>query len=195
MNRYRADGIVNSQIFQQVDSEDHNHSRDAAEQDRAGWADPVAGASDGHEPGEEAVGGVARIPLFGHEVAVNDGGESGRASGEGGVGGDAADADKVHGRKRAAWVEAVPAEPQDQSAGDGNGEVVRQHGSAAVALELAAQPRAQNDRAGQSDESADGVNNRGSGEIVEAAFPATETRCRRCPCWPASRPDPMPSVR
>ena len=93
--------------------------------------------------------------------------ESGRARGEGGVGGDAADADKVHRRKRAAGIESVPAEPENQSAADGDGQIMRQHGSAAIALEFAAEPRAQNDRAGQRDESADGVHDRGAGEIME----------------------------
>ena len=55
-----------------------------------------------------------------------------------------------------------------QSAADGDRQIVRQHRSAAVALEFAAEARPKNDRAGQGDESADGVYDRGTGEIMEA---------------------------
>ncbi len=131
-------------------------------------ADPVAGAGDGDESGEESVRRVTGVPLLGHEVAVKDGGKARRAGGEGGVGGDAADADEVHGRECAAGIEAVPAEPEDQSAADGDGEIVRQHGSAAIALECAAEPWTENDGAGQGNESADGMYDSGTGEIMEA---------------------------
>ena len=47
-------------------------------------------------------------------------------------------------------------------------QIVRQHRSAAVALEPAAQPRPEDDRARQRDEAADGVNHGGTGEIMEA---------------------------
>src|SRR5450432_1670685 len=45
---------------------------------------------------------------------------------------------------------------------------MRQHRSPTVAFESAAQARTQDDRSGQCDESANGVDNRRSGKVVEA---------------------------
>src|SRR4029077_2275311 len=42
------------------------------------------------------------------------------------------------------------------------------HGSAAITLECSAEPRSENDGASQGDKSADGVDDRGAREIVEA---------------------------
>ena len=69
----------------------------------------------------------------------------------------------------------------NRAAASRDGEIVRHHGSAAVALELAAQARSKNDGAGQSDEAADGVDHGGSGEIVEAG---AECRARKLPALP-----------
>jgi hypothetical protein len=71
------------------------------------------------------------------------------AGGEGGIAGDAADAAEVHRRQRGTGVEAVPAEPEEESADDADDQIVRQHGAAAVALELATQPGPKHDAAGQ----------------------------------------------
>ena len=118
-----------------------------------------------------------------------------RAGGQGGVCGNAADADEVHGRKRAAGIEPVPAEPEDQSAADGDGQVVRQHGSAAIALECAAEARPENDGAGDGNEAADGMYDRGTGEIMKADSERWEKVPGSCPCSQASRRGPRPSVR
>ena len=69
--------------------------------------------------------------------------------------------------ERRAGVEAVPAEPQDQTADDGDREIVRQHRAAAVALELATQPRPKQMRAGDGDPAADRVHDGRAGEVVE----------------------------
>ena len=55
-----------------------------------------------------------------------------------------------------------------QTAADGDGQIMRQHGSAAIALELASQARSENDGASQGDEPADGMHHRRTGEVVEA---------------------------
>src|SRR5216117_2733702 len=65
-------------------------------------------------------------------------------------------------------IESIPAEPQQQATRGGDSQIVRQHRAAAVALELAAEARAENDGARQGNEAADGVYYRGTGEIVEA---------------------------
>ena len=76
-----SDGIINPQIFQQVDSQNDQYTGDAAKQDCARRSDPIAGASNCDEPGKESVCGVARVPLFCHHVAVKDGAEPGCACG------------------------------------------------------------------------------------------------------------------
>ena len=101
-------------------------------------------------------------------VGREHGGQTGGAGRQSGVGGDAADAFEIHRGKRAARIESVPAEPQQQTAGGGDRQIVRQHRSAAVALEFASEPRSQNNGAGQGDESADGVHDRRAGEVMEA---------------------------
>ena len=154
--------------FQDVHRHDDDHAGDASEHDRAGRRHPVAGAGDRHEPGEEAVHREAHVPGLRLRKGVEHRGEPGGAGRERRVGGDAADALEVHRRQRAARVEPVPAEPQDEAADGRDRQVVRHHGAAAVALELPAEARAEHDRAGQRDESADAVHHRGTGEIVEA---------------------------
>src|SRR5690348_13291979 len=49
---------------------------------------------------------------------------------------------------------------------------MREHGSTAIALELASQPGTKNNRASQGDESSNGVNNRGTGEVMETCAQA-----------------------
>ena len=91
-------------------------------------------------------------------------------------------------------LKSVPAEPQEQSAGCGDRQIVRQHRAAAVALELAAESRTENDRAGQRDEAADGVHDGRSGEVVEA-HPSEARKLPSLPMWPGIHPVPRPSGR
>src|SRR5581483_10145080 len=69
---------------------------------------------------------------------------------------------------RAAGVEAVPAEPEEEPADRRDGQIVRQHGAAAVALEPPAEARAERDRAREGDEAADRVHDGRAREVVEA---------------------------
>ena len=170
-----ADGIINAQPLQKLDSEDDQHARDPAEEDRTRRADPVAWARDGDESGEEAVDGEAHVPLLALDVGVGHRGQARRARGERRVGGDATDALEVHRRERAAGIEAVPAEPEDQATYRGDHQIVRQHRGAAIALEPAAEARAQRDGSGESDEAADGMDDRRSGKVMKAgAHPRQE---------------------
>src|ERR1700730_15473281 len=166
--RNRAEGIINSHPFQQFNSQDDQYSRDASKQHCAGRTDPVAGAGNCNQPGQKTVCGKAGIPLLGHQVAVDDRSETGSASSESCIGGDSADAYKIHGRERAPGIEPVPAKPKNEAATDGDSQIMRQHGPTPVALECAAQPWAENDRARQSDESANGMDHSRSSEIMEA---------------------------
>ena len=113
MDRNSANGIIDAQPLQQLHSEHHNHAGDASEENRAGRGDPVTGTSDGDQSGQESVGGKPGIPFLARHVSPEHGRQSCRASGQGGVGSNPADALKVHCRKSAAGVEAVPAKPQD----------------------------------------------------------------------------------
>ena len=159
------------------------------------WANPVAGASDRHQPGQKPVDREADVPFLAQQIRCKHRGKAGGAGCQSGIGRDPADAVEVHRGKRAAGVEAIPSEPQEQTARCGDRQIVRQHGSAAVTLEFPAYPRPEDDRAGQSDEAADGVNDGRSREIMEARSHPTAGSCPRCPWWPESRPDPMPSGR
>ena len=191
----RADGIVNAEVLEKFDAVDYDDAGDGAEQNRAGGADPVAGAGDGDQSGQEAVDGETHVPLLTHEVGHEHGGETGGAGGQRGVGGDAPDAFKVHGGKGGAGVESVPAEPQNQTAGAGDGEIVRHHWSTAVAFEAAAQARAENDGAGQGDECRRWCEPRSNPRSHGSWCRATAGRSRRRPWWRGSHPDPRPSGR
>ncbi len=65
----------------------------------------------------------------------------------------------IHDGKRRAWIEAVPAKPENQSTDDGNRKIVWNHRPAAIALERAAQSRSKHDIACNRDPSADGMHN------------------------------------
>ena len=94
-------------------------------------------------PGQEAVDREAQIPLFRLRISVEHRRQPRGAGGQRGVGGNPPDSLKVHCRERAAGVEAVPAEPQDQAPNSGDHEIVRQHWAAAVALEAPSQDAGQ----------------------------------------------------
>ena len=95
--------------------------------------------------------------FFDLEEHHEDRGQTAGARGERGVHRHATDAGVIHDRERRAGVEAVPAEPEDQAADDGDGEIVRKHRPAAVTLELATQPGPKHDGAGDRNPSADRV--------------------------------------
>ena len=126
------------EILEHVDGDHHDDARDRAQDDRARRRHPVAGAGDRDEAGEEAVHREADVPRLGFRIGEEHRGEAGGARGERRVGGDPPDAFEVHRGERAARIEAVPAEPQDQAADGRDAQIVRQHGSTAVALEAAA---------------------------------------------------------
>ncbi len=67
VNRPCTDGIIDAEEFKQVDTEDHDDPGNSAQDACAGGADPVAGAGDGDETGQEAVGDRSCVPLFGAE--------------------------------------------------------------------------------------------------------------------------------
>ena len=74
---------------------------------------------------------------------------------------------EVHRGERRTGIETVPAEPEEQTAANGNCQIVRKHGAAAVALEFAANSRPKHDAARQGDPPADRVNDRRTSEVVE----------------------------
>ena len=74
---------------------------------------------------------------------------------------------QVHRRERRARVEPVPAEPQDHTADGRDREVVRGQGTPTVPLELATEPRAQDDGACERDEATDGVHHGRAREVAE----------------------------
>ena len=101
-------------------------------------------------------------------MGVSHGGEASRTSCERGVGGDAPDANEVHRRQRRTGIESIPSEPEDQSSGSGDGQIVRKHRCAAIAFEFASESRPKHVGAGERDETANRVHHGGSGEVMEA---------------------------
>ena len=146
---YRADRVVDAQVLERVGRPDDHEARDDADEERPGGAHPVTGAGDRHEAREESVGREAEIPFLHAGERVEERRQACRTRRHCRVEGHAADTLRVHRRQRAAGVEPVPAEPQDQAADRAEDDVVRQHGAAAVTGEHAAKTRAERDGAGE----------------------------------------------
>src|SRR5205807_2247337 len=163
------------------------HSSDSAQEDGSGRTDPVAGAGDGNQAGQEAVDREAHVPLLAHHVSGEHGGQTSSARRKRCIRGDSADALEVHRGKGAAGVEAVPAEPEEKSARCRNGQVMRHHRTAAVTLECASKARPKYDRTGQCYESADGVYYCRAGEIMKRI---TEVR-KEVACASHRREEPV----
>ena len=162
-----ADRVVDAEVLDEVDAEHDEHAGDGADDHRAGRVDPVARRGDGDEAAEEAVDRDADVPLLEPWVDVEHRGQPAGRGGQGGVGGHPADAVGVERRQRAAGVEPVPAEPQDDAAEGGEVEVVARRHAAAVALELAAEAGPEDDRAGEGDHAAHRVDDGRAGEVTE----------------------------
>ena len=76
----------------------------------------------------------------------------------------------------------------------GDRQIVRKHGTAAVALELASQARPENNGASQRNESADGVHDRRSREVMETRSQRRE-EIAGLPMVARNHPAPTPSGR
>src|SRR5437016_5434280 len=133
-----ADRIVDTEVFEQVDPQDYDDSRDGTDTDRAERGHPVTRTRDGDEPSQKAVDADASVPLPETSVREEHRRESCRACRERGVRRDPADTFEVHRRQRRTRVEAVPSEPEDHSADRRDGHVVARGHAAPVALELPA---------------------------------------------------------
>ena len=90
--------------------------------------DPVARAGDRDQAGQEAIDGQREVPFLSFEVRVDKRSQTGGARSHRGVKRDAANALCIQRRKGAARIEAIPAEPEDQTAGRADNEIVRFHG-------------------------------------------------------------------
>src|SRR6185437_4176750 len=72
MHGYRSNRIVDAEPFKQVDSEDDENAGDPAEDHRSRRAHPIARASDRNETGQKAVRSESGVPLFVHDIAIDD---------------------------------------------------------------------------------------------------------------------------
>ena len=149
MDRNGADRIVDAEVFERIDSPDYHEASADADEEGADRVDPVAGTGDRNQASQESVGRQRQIPLLRAYIRVDQRGQSGRASSERRVEGHPSNASRVEGGERAARVEAVPAEPQDQAARRSDDEIVRRHRAATVPLEHSAQSRTKCDRPSQ----------------------------------------------
>src|SRR3954452_1994304 len=146
-----TDRIVDAEVLDEIDADDDDHTGDQPDDHRAGGVHPVARRGDPDQAAEEAVDRDADVPLLEARIDVRHRREAARRRRQRGVGGDPADAERVDRRQRAARVEAVPAEPQDDATEGGDVEVVTGRHAAAVTLEPPTEARAEDDRTGQGD--------------------------------------------
>ena len=166
-----ADRVVDAQVLDEVDAEHDDDAADEPDDDRAEGVDPVTRTGDRHEPTEEAVDGDAHVPLLHPRIDEGHRRQTSGRGGERGVGRHTADARGVDGRQRAAGVEAVPAEPQDDATDGGDRQVVTRWQAASVSLELAAESRPEDDRAGEGDHAAHRVHDGRAGEVAQIRTP------------------------
>mmetsp|Transcript_44423 Transcript_44423/g.95382 ORF Transcript_44423/g.95382 Transcript_44423/m.95382 type:complete len:385 (-) Transcript_44423:439-1593(-) len=129
VDREGIHNIVNLGLLQSEGGTQVEAATDEADEDSLPGLDNSAGAGDGHEAGQDAVAEGADIQgLRGHDEDLDqEDGESGNAGGDGGVDSDDAggvgSTFVVHG-EGAARVEAIPSEPEAESAEDDEGDVV-----------------------------------------------------------------------
>src|ERR1700687_2845953 len=154
MYRDRADRIVDAQVLEQIDTPGHHESRDDSEQERAFRIDPVARTGDRDESGQEAVNRQREIPFAALVIRNEQPGQARRASCNRRVERDTADALRVESREGAARIKSVPSEPEYESAGCADDQVVRFHRYTAVAFEYSSEPWTERACAGQRNRSA-----------------------------------------
>src|SRR5215831_1806810 len=188
MNRPRTYGVVDAEMLEQFHSQDDQYAGHRADHAGSEPADPIAGAGDPHKAGEETVNDGSGVPLSCLRPRHENRSQTAGTSGERRICSHAADAGVIHNGERRAWVEAVPAEPENQTTYDRDGEIVRRHWPATVALELAAQPGAKHDGSGDRHPAADGMHNGRSCEVMKVHSEtrqetACRSHCREEPIW------------
>jgi hypothetical protein len=78
VNRNRADGVVDAQIFEQVDSPDHDDSGADTDEERAFRSNPVTGTGDRDQSGQEPVHRQSEVPFaLGFDVGIKERGQAG----------------------------------------------------------------------------------------------------------------------
>src|SRR6185503_3940908 len=131
MDRHRPNRIINAQPFQQLRTENNQHSGNSTQNEGANGADPVAWTGDGHEPGKESVHCETNIPFPGSNEGVGQGRQTGSAGCECGVRGYATYAFEIHRGECAAGIESVPTKPKEQSPSRCDRQVMRHHWTSA----------------------------------------------------------------
>src|ERR1041385_7899124 len=169
MYRPGADWIVDAEIFEEFHTRHDNEARDTSKNHRTCRANPVTRAGDCDQTREKSVNCVTHVPLLAHGVRRNHCRHGGRAGGQRRICRDPADSYKVHCGERAAGIEAVPSKPQQKAAAGCDRQVMRQHGTAAVALESPADAWSKHNRARDGNKSTDRVNDGRTCEIMETS--------------------------
>src|SRR6185436_8984675 len=170
MNRHRANRVINSGVFQQVSRPNENQSTARADEESTEGVNPIAWSSDRDKPSQKSVDGDTHIPFFTANISVNHCGQAGGTSCQCGVERNSPDALHVQCRQRAARIETVPTEPQNQATARANDYIMCGHGSAAITFENTTQARTKNDGASQGDRTTDRVHNCRAGEVTESQW-------------------------
>ena len=92
VDRHGADRIVDSQVLQQFHAQVDNHAGDCTQNDRTGWTDPIARASNCHQASQEPVNREAHVPLLARDPRRKHRRQTAGTSGQRGIRGNTADA-------------------------------------------------------------------------------------------------------
>eukprot|EP00982_Pelagococcus_subviridis_P005595 29729-Pelagococcus_subviridis.AAC.5 len=171
VNGERLQRIVDPELEEKLRGAAKDERGDEGREDRPMRVHHVAARGDGHEAGEDAVAHGDEVPHL-VEGAVKEQGRD--AAGRGGErghdrgsphlfrGGEVVE--RVYGPR----VEPVPSDPQHESAEDGERGVVPGHRDRLAVHPEAAGSGTEHDRAHETGEPADHVDDAGSGEVDEA---------------------------
>ena len=160
-----ADRVVEAELVEEEDGEDDDDAGDGADDGGGGDADAVGSGGDADESGEAAVEGHGEVRVLEKELAGDHAGDERGGGGDHGV--DEGERDDLGvGVEGGGAVEAEPSEPEEEDADGGDGHVVS-HDGHGLAVDVLADAGTEEHDAGEGGPAADGVDERGAGEVME----------------------------
>ena len=166
VDRDGADRVVHVDLVEEEHAEDDEYAADGADEQGRVRRHEVAGRGDRDEARERAVQGHREIGLA-HDDPGGD--ERGAGSGAGGeVRGHRDAADRADAGGVARGVEAEPADPEEEDAERAEDEAVARDRVRLAVMTVLADARAEHHRAREGQPAADRVDDRRTGEVVEA---------------------------
>ena len=166
VDRHRANGIVDVDLVEREHREDDDYACDESDYDCGVCGHEVAGRRNRDETRERAVQRHGEVGLAHDRPGGDERGNRAGARGE--VGGHRDAADGANAGGVAAWVEAEPADPEEEHAERSEDERVAGNRIRLAVGTVLSDTRAERDCASERDPSADGVDDRRAREVVEA---------------------------